>query len=128
MICKPTEKDTRLSDSKRKIIYSCVTLLLFCLFSADFLYRYFGEQYVECQSAPYFAAEYNPHWEYRAFAVSLFLFTFLPAACSFVLYVKILSQLMIAKSKKIGRNLNLSMAFAVGWLFWIFASCVKVKH
>ncbi|XP_075253516.1 uncharacterized protein LOC142345369 [Convolutriloba macropyga] len=42
------------------------------------------------------------------------------------MYVRIISTLLTGRSKKIGRNLSLSVAFSLGCVIWIWTSLVKV--
>ena len=127
LICKPSEKSLLLSTKRRFICYISVTATVLVFFISDASVRFiYGGAPRLCADAPVFGFNNNPELRLVLNVLSIAIFCLVPGGIQVILYWRALQQLLTSKAKKLGRNMNLSLAFVFGSLTTIIFSFSKI--
>ena len=120
-------KDDLLTPSRRIKIYSLLTTVTLGLFLADSCYRYYRDEAI-CQVAP----GWHLFPSYRTglmlpSVISSIIFSVIPCMICVRYYISI-ARVLLSRGKKMGRNLNLVLAFTSSCVIWAITFILKIWH
>ena len=109
MVCKPHQKDQILTEKRRYKMYATVTLTIIFMLFLDAFIRYTSYDF-HCSSG--FIFDQFDQSRTISSTVTCLIFSILPTVFSTLFYYRAATAL-IKRKKKIGRNLNLIVCFAM---------------
>ena len=125
-VCQPMKTGELLSYRNRLLKNALAVGVIFLLTFVDAFHRYNQGDW-KCDKAPVFGSVQD-NWQRLANScITGIIFSCIPTIWSMYYYAKII-KVLIERPKRIGRNLNLIMAFGVSSLIFGLSFLVKFGH
>ena len=121
LICKPTEKSTLLSSTRKKKMYAAISSMIVVPILIDGIHSYIRQKW-HCFLALSLNGQVIMNTSVQ-YGIPLLL-AGLPLLLCFRFYRRI-AQVLFARQKKVGRNMNLLLCFAAICLVWTLSLTAK---
>ena len=125
MVCNPLDKDSKLTDARRKLVYFLATFGILVTTVGEGIVRYLTYDFRCYSGFTFFKGDHFEH-ESRIISgtVTAVLFSLLPALFCLYYYFNA-SKALFGRDRKIGRNINLIVCFSAICIIWLLTLAMR---